>query len=203
MTAEESARRQLERDLHDGAQQDLAALLTRIALARNQLQRGDPDRLSGTLDTLQADAQHALTNLRELVTGIHTTVLADRGLVEAIAARVARLPLRVDVLPGPGVREGRLAESVEGAAYFTVCEGLANTLKHGHASRATVALRLEDGLLHIEVTDDGRGFDTATRNGSGGLAGLADRLAALGGTLEVRSQRGAGTTLTAAVPNPS
>ena len=70
------------------------------------------------------------------------------------------------------MRDGTLAESVEGAAYFTVCEGLANTLKHGQADRATVTLRLEDGLLHIEVTDDGQGFDTATRNGSGGLAGL-------------------------------
>ncbi len=203
VTAEETARRRLERDLHDGAQQDLAALLTRIGLARNQLTRGDPELVAGTLDTLHGDAQLALENLRELASGIHPTVLADRGLVEAIENRAGRLPLRVDVHAGPGVREGRLSQSAEGAAYFTVCEALANTLKHGAAVRAVVSLRLDGGQLRIEVSDDGCGFDAAGRNGSGGLAGLEDRLAALGGDLEVRSRAGEGTTLLAVVPTGS
>ncbi len=198
--AEESARRRIERDLHDGSQQELAALMARIALARNQLRRQDSLALGRTLDTLQSDAEHALQNLRELASGIHTSVLADRGLVEAIEARVARLPLRVDVRCGPGVRDGRLSDSVEGAAYFLVCEALTNTLKHGAAQHATVGLHLEAELLRIDVSDDGCGFDPATGSARGGLAGLADRLAALGGSLDVASRPGSGTRLQAAVP---
>jgi signal transduction histidine kinase len=200
VTAEETARRRLERDLHDGAQQDLAALLTRIGLARSQLQRGDPALVSDTLDTMHGDAQVALENLRELASGIHATVLSDQGLVEAIENRVARLPLQVSVHAGPGIREERFAPSVEGAAYFTVCEALANTLKHGAADHAVVSIRHEAGALRLEVSDDGSGFDAGARNGAGGLAGLEDRLSALGGSLEVRSRPGEGTTLLATVP---
>ena len=156
-----------------------------------------------SLDLLQSDAQHALENLRELASGIHASVLADRGLVEAIEARVARLPLRVDVECGPGVRGGDLSDSVEGAAYFLVCEALANTLKHGDAQRATVGLRLEAGMLRIDVSDDGSGFDPAEVSRQGGLAGLADRLSALGGSLHVASHPGSGTRLEAAVPSRS
>ena len=198
--AEESARRKLQRDLHDGSQQEIAALLTRIALARNQLRRDDPSGLAQTLDTLQGDAVHALQNLREIASGVHASVLADRGLVEAIQTRVARLPIKVDVTCGPGVRDGELSDSVEGAAYFFVCEALANTLKHADAARASVDLRLESGMLRIDVSDDGRGFDPGNDFGGGGLAGLSDRLAALGGSLDVQSRPGAGARLAAAVP---
>ena len=200
VNAEESARRQLQRDLHDGSQQEIAALLTRIALARNQLRRDDPSGLARTLDTLQGDAVHALQNLREIASGIHASVLADRGLVEAIETRAGRLPIRVDVTCGDGVRDGSLSDSVEGAAYFFVCEALANTLKHGDAKRAAVTLRLESGVLHIDVTDDGRGFDPSGLVGAGGLGGLSDRLAALGGSLDIESRPGAGTRLSASVP---
>ncbi|MEO6604999.1 MAG: ATP-binding protein [Aeromicrobium sp.] len=199
VNAEESARRQLQRDLHDGSQQEIAALLTRIALARNQLRRDDPSGLARTLDTLQGDAVHALQNLREIASGIHASVLADRGLVEAIETRVARLPLRVVVTCGQGFGDGELSDPVEGAAYFFVCEALANTLKHGGAEQATVELGLESGMLHIVVSDDGCGFDPSTVASVGGLAGLADRLAALGGSLEVESQPGNGTRLSAVV----
>jgi signal transduction histidine kinase len=201
--AEESARRRLERDLHDGSQQELAALLARIALTRSQLRRDDAVEVARSLDLLQSDAQHALENLRELASGIHASVLADRGLAEAIEARVARLPLRVDVECGPGVRDGDLSDSVEGAAYFLVCEALANTLKHGDAQRATVRLRLESGMLRIDVIDDGCGFDPAEVSRRGGLAGLSDRLSALGGSLDVASRPGSGTRLEAAVPSRS
>lgn len=200
VTAEERARRQLQRDLHDGSQQEIAALLTRIALARSQLRRDDPSGLARTLDTLQGDAVLALQNLREIATGIHASVLADRGLAEAIETRAARLPLRVEVNCGHGVRGGELSDSVEGAAYFFVCEALANTLKHGDAEHASVDLRLEAGLLHIEVSDDGCGFDPSAVVRSGGLAGLSDRLEALGGRLVVASMPGAGTRLAAVVP---
>jgi signal transduction histidine kinase len=200
VTAEETARRRIERDLHDGAQQDLAALLTRIALARNQLGRADVARLDQTLATLQTDAGDALRNLRELVSGIHEATLADQGLVAAVESRAGRLPIPVEVVCGPGVRAGRLAATVESTAFFTVCEALANTLKHGDARRAGIAMTLEDGSLRIEITDDGRGFDPADTTGSSGLIGLRDRIAAVGGSFEVRSAPGAGTTVTALVP---
>jgi signal transduction histidine kinase len=201
VTAEETARRRLERDLHDGAQQDLAALLTRIALARNQLGRADVTRLDTTLATLHADAGEALRNLRELVSGIHEATLADQGLVAAVQGRAAKLPIPVEVSCGPGVRAGRFAATVESTAFFTVCEALANTLKHAGAQRASIALTLDGGSLRIEVADDGRGFDPdATTTGSRGLTGLRDRIAAVGGTFAVRSAPGAGTMLTAVVP---
>jgi signal transduction histidine kinase len=200
VTAEETARRRLERDLHDGAQQDLAALLTRIALARNQLGRADVHRLGETLATLQFDAGQALRNLRELVSGIHEATLADQGLVAAVQSRAGKLPLPVEVRCGPGVRDGRFAAAVESAAFFTVCEALANTLKHAGARRAGVAMTLQEGRLRIEISDDGHGFDPAGVAGANGLTGLRDRISAVGGTFEVRSAPGEGTTLTAVVP---
>jgi len=200
VTAEETARRRLERDLHDGAQQDLAALLTRITLARQQLGRSDVGRLDETLETLQSDAAEAMRNLRELVSGIHETTLADQGLVAAVESRAGKLPIPVEVTCGPGVRDRRLTAAVESTAFFTVCEALANTLKHGGARQATITMVLDDARLRIDVVDDGRGFDPARVNGATGLVGLRDRIAAVGGTLEVRSAPGTGTTLTAVVP---
>jgi signal transduction histidine kinase len=200
VTAEETARRRLERDLHDGAQQDLAVLLTRIALARNQLRRTEVDRLDRTLAGLQADAGDALSNLRELASGIHETTLADQGLVAAVEGRVGRLPIPVELTCGPGVRGSALPATVASTAFFTVCEALANVVKHSGARRATVALALRGPQLHIDVTDDGSGFDPALVGGSTGLTGLRDRLTAVGGTLDVRSAPGSGTALTAVVP---
>lgn len=199
VTAEDSARRRLERDLHDGAQQDLAALLARLALARQQLGRSDVTSLDATLVTLQSDAVQTLQNLRELVSGIHETTLADQGLVAAVESRVAKLPIPITVTCGPGVRDGRLAAAVESTAYFTVCEALANTLKHAGARQGAISMALDDGRLRIELTDDGSGFDPAHVNGSTGLTGLRDRIAAVGGTLDVRSSPG-GTILTAELP---
>jgi signal transduction histidine kinase len=202
VTAEETARRQLGRDLHDGAQQDLAALLTRIALARNQLGRADVDRLGRTLETLQSDAGEALRNLRELASGIHEATLADQGLAAAVESRAGKLPIPVEVSCGPGVREGRFGATVESTAFFTVCEALANALKHADAGRVRVALARHDGQLRVEVTDDGRGFDPGAVDGSSGLTGLRDRVAAVGGAFDVRSAPGRGTTVTAVVPAP-
>ena len=200
LEAEQTARRRFERDLHDGAQQDLAALLTRIALARSQLGRMDVDRLDQTLATLQTHAEEALQNLRELVSGIHETTLADQGLAAAVEGRAARSPIPVQVSYSPGIRREKLPPTVASTAYFTVCEALANTLKHGKARQASVALALDNGRLQIDVADDGLGFDPTDIGVSSGLTGLRDRLAAIGGTLDVRSAPGSGTTLTAIVP---
>lgn len=196
--AEENARRRLERDIHDGVQQDLVALIARIGLARNQLGR-EPATLEATFADLQAEAQQALANVRELASGIHPSVLDDLGLVEALESRAARLPLGVTIECEPGLRETRFPERVESAAYFLSCEGFANALKHSGAERITVRLRREAGTLALEVSDDGCGFDPGLVNGSG-LAGLADRVDALGGSFAVDSAPGEGTRLRADFP---
>jgi signal transduction histidine kinase len=200
--AQEAARRQLERDIHDGVQQELVALIARIGLARRQLDH-DPDALAATLEDLQGEVREALAELRELASGIHSSVLADRGVVEAIESRAARLPLAVAIECAPELRARRFPEPVEGAAYFVVCEGFANVLKHAAARQVTVRLRAEPRSLRVEVGDDGRGFDPGVERGGTGLSGLADRVEALGGTFRVESSPGTGTLLRAALPVPA
>jgi signal transduction histidine kinase len=196
--AEESGRRRIERDIHDGVQQELVALLAKLRLARNQLAR-DPPLAETTLAELQEDTRQALEDLRELARGIHPPVLSDRGLLEAIEARVARLPIEVSIDSDGVARGSRFPEEIEGAAYFLVCEGLANTLKHAAAQHVTVRLAATPFSVQLEVADDGRGFDPPVVACSG-LRGLTDRIEALGGTLQLVSQPGAGTSLSAALP---
>jgi signal transduction histidine kinase len=198
VAAQEAARRQIERDIHDGAQQELVALIARIGLARSQLTR-NPDRLGETLGDLQVEARQALENLRQLASGIHPAVLSDHGIVEAIESRAARFPLGVTIECDPQMRAARFGEAVEGAAYFFVCEGFTNALKHARAERVRVRLSRAAGALEVAVSDDGGGFDVGATARSG-LAGLADRLEALGGRLDVDSTTGRGTTLTARLP---
>jgi signal transduction histidine kinase len=197
--AEEAGRRRIERDIHDGVQQELVALLAKARLARNQLGRS-PEQAAATLAELQADARQALEDLRELVHGIHPPVLSDRGLLEAIEARVARLPIDVRIEADGLARGARLPEEIEGAAYFLVCEGLVNTLKHASAQHASVRLAATPTSVRIEVIDDGQGFDPAAVACSG-LRGLADRIEAVGGSLRVESRPGNGTCLGAELPS--
>ena len=195
VAAEEAARRKIERDIHDGIQQELIALVAKIGLAQTQLDR-DPDRLDATLADLQSEAQQAVADLRELASGIHPSVLSDRGVVEAIETRASRLPLGVTVECDPSMRTRRFGEAVEGAIYYLVCEGFGNALKHSGAERVFVRLSCDKREVEVEVFDDGRGFDQAQASRSG-LDGLADRFDALGGVFAVRSEPGAGTTLSA------
>jgi signal transduction histidine kinase len=196
--AEERARRRIERDLHDGVQQELVALIARIGLARGQLDR-DPALLRDALADLQAETRQALADLRELAGGIHPSVLGDRGIVEAIEGRAARLPIGATVECDGDVREARFPAAVEGAVYFLVCEAFANALKHAHAEHVVVRLGREAGALSVAVADDGQGFDPAATPRSG-LHGLADRTEALGGRFDVDSSPGRGTTLRARFP---
>ncbi len=198
VAAQESARRQIERDIHDGAQQEIVALIARIGLAQNQFGR-DSSRLGETLVDLRSEARQALENLRQLASGIHPSVLTDHGIVEAIESRAARFPLGVTIECDPQLRNARFEESVEGAAYFFVCEGFANALKHASAERVRVCFDRSPAELEVQVSDDGAGFDLDSTARSG-LAGLADRIAALGGSFDVRSSPGEGTTLTARLP---
>jgi signal transduction histidine kinase len=196
--AEETGRRRLERDIHDGVQQELVALLAKIRLARNQVGR-DPSTVGPLLEELQEETRLALTDLRDLAQGIHPTVLSDRGLVEAIEDRVSRMPASVTIEVAEHVRNARFTQAVEGAAYFTVCEGLANAMKHASAQRLTVRLDTEESELCLDISDDGAGFD-AQKISRSGLKGLEDRIEALGGRLQVTSAPGRGTQLLARLP---
>ena len=202
VAAHDTARRQIERDIHDGAQQDLVALIARIGLARAQMARQPVDLPVETLDDLETEARGALENLRQLAAGIHPTELADHGLFEAIESRTARLPIDVTVVCDPHLRHYRFGQEVEGAAYFFVAEAIANAMKHAEGARVVVTMACHGEQLDIEVADDGAGFALDGTHGSG-IRGLADRMAAIGGELSVASTRGRGTRLTAHLPTSS
>lgn len=193
--AQEGERRRIERNIHDGVQQDLVALISQAGRIRT-LQDRAPEAVTAQLADLQAGLQRVLAELRELARGIHPSLLSDRGLLAAVEALAARNPVPVTVRTDTSLRDLRLAEEVEGAGYFTVAESLANSLKHAAASRVEVTLSRSNGSLHIEVRDDGVGLPLEARNGEG-LTNLAERLAALGGSLDVTSEPGTGTTVSA------
>ena len=195
--AQEAERRRLERNIHDGAQQELVALVAKLGLARAKNQSGNLDET--TLIELQRDAGTILRDLRDLAQGIHPTVLTDGGLVEAVEDRCSRLPIDVVVDTSPGLRSHRFEDDVEGAAYFFVTEGLANVLKHAEASAARVELRRSNGNLELTVTDNGEGFDPQAIRWNG-LAGLTDRFTALAGNVTVEAGSDRGTVLQGRIP---
>ncbi|WP_378097373.1 histidine kinase [Cellulomonas sp. T2.31MG-18] len=197
LRAEEAGRRQLERDLHDGVQQDLVALLTRLGLVANRLRR-DPDLAAATLAEAQEDARRTLEDLQDLVRGIHPTLLSDRGLVTAVEERSSRMPFPIRVTSDHAVRSTRLPAEVETVAWFVVSESLVNAAKHARASSATVRFEAPGDELLVEVADDGVGFDPGTAGGTG-LQGLRDRVEAAGGRFALTSGA-AGTTVRAAIP---
>ncbi|MGW6617942.1 sensor histidine kinase [Streptomyces erythrochromogenes] len=195
VAAFEAERRRIERDLHDGAQQRLVALAMTLGLARLD---APPGPLADRLATAHAEAGLVLAELRELIHGIHPQVLTDYGLTGALAdiAERSAVPVATDLsaaLP-------RLPESVEAAAYFGVCEALANIGRHSGADRAALTARHTGEALLIDVSDDGRGgADPATGSG---LTGLADRIAVLDGTLTITSPPGGPTVLSLEIPCP-
>jgi signal transduction histidine kinase len=192
VAAADEARRRLERDLHDGAQQQL--VLATLMLRQAQAQaRGTPAERP-VADAL-AQLQRALTELRELARGIHPATLSEHGLAAALESVVARAPFPVE-LRAP--RE-RVAPAAEAAVYFTVAEALTNVAKHARAGHARVDVDVQGGILIAQVADDGVGGADATAGS--GLLGLADRLDALGGTLTVDSPAGGGTVIRARLPS--
>ena len=196
VAAQDEERRKLERNIHDGAQQQLVALAVKQRLAASLIGKDD-ERASEMLAQLQSDTNSALEDLRDLARGIYPPLLADKGLVSALEAqsRKAAIPVRIEP---DGV--GRYTQPVEAAVYFSVLEALQNTAKYADASRATVALGHDGSSLRFAVSDDGVGFDTAATSYGTGLQGMADRLAALGGELEIASTPGAGTVVTGRLP---
>ncbi len=196
--AQDEERRRLERNIHDGAQQQLVALSVKLTLAR-AMARKDAERADAMLEELQAEAQNAMENLRDLARGIYPPLLADQGLVAALESQARKAALLVQI-ETDGI--SRYPQEAEAAVYFCTLEALQNVAKYAEAARAVVRLREEDGVLVFEVIDDGVGFDPAAKSYGSGLQGMADRLAALGGELAVRSARGAGTTVTGRLPAP-
>jgi signal transduction histidine kinase len=195
-TAQDLERRRIERDLHDGAQQEIVAILAKLGLARSQVERGEQP--GAVLRELQGDVLELLAELRELAHGIHPPVLSDRGLVAAVEARADRLSVPVTVSADDICRTRRLSDDIEGAAYFVVCEALTNVVKHSFATTTEVTFASVDDLLRIEVRDNGRGF---CENGRGsGLANMRDRVEALGGSFTINGDAGAGTRLSADLP---
>ena len=182
--AADAARRKIERDLHDGAQQRLVALGLNVRLARSRID-AEPESAGPFLDTLLEELTAASTELRELARGIHPAVLTDRGLAPAVAALAARAPVPVEIVELP---DDRAPTAAEAAAYFTVAEALTNVAKYACATQATVRVAKEDGALVVEVRDDGVGG--ARASAGSGLAGLADRVDAVDGSLSVISPPG-------------
>ena len=191
--ASDEARRRLERNLHDGAQQRLVALSLSLRLAQSKLGT-DPPAADAVLEAARDELAAALDELRELARGIHPAVLTDRGLAAALEALAARLPIPVEI----ETPEQELPQAVEAAAYYVIAEALANVIKYARASIVTVRVTCDDASARVEVTDDGvGGADSATGSG---LRGLSDRVAALEGTLTVDSPPAQGTRIVAEIP---
>jgi signal transduction histidine kinase len=189
--AGDDERRRLERDLHDGAQQRLVALVLNLKLARNS---EDPTAVRELIDDAVQELTEATAELRELARGIHPAILTDRGLDAAVNALASRASVPVEV----HALEERLAAPVESTAYFVVAEALTNVARYSQASHAEVEIARENGKLVVEVRDDGIGGADAGRGS--GLRGLADRVAAVDGRIAVTSEPGAGTTVHVEIP---
>jgi signal transduction histidine kinase len=196
VAAQDQERRRIERNIHDGAQQQLVALTVKMRLA-SALALKDGEKTAAMLEQMQAETQTALEDLRDLARGIYPPLLADKGLPAALEAQARKSSLPVEVAPD-GV--GRYPAEVEAAVYFSVLEALQNVSKYAQASHATVRLADEDGRLRFAVEDDGVGFDPLAARTGMGLQGMADRLSALGGSLEVRSEPGAGSVIEGRIP---
>jgi signal transduction histidine kinase len=187
-------RKRLERNLHDGAQQRLVTMALSLRLALAKLD-SDPAAVRQALVGAAEELGVALDELRELARGIHPAVLSDQGLRAAVEGLAARAPVPVEI---EGVPAERLPEPVEAAAYYLIAEALTNVAKYAQASAVRVAIAATDGKLAVEVSDDGVGG--ADAGAGSGLRGLADRVEALGGSLDVVSPSGAGTALRAEIP---
>jgi signal transduction histidine kinase len=196
--AQDAERRRIERNLHDGAQQQLVALSIQLGLLEESA--GDPGSVRQLAPQLRSAVRAALDDLRDLARGIYPPLLAEQGLAAALLGQVRKVPLPVSV---EAEEIGRYPQDTESTVYFCALEALQNVAKYAAASQVTVGLSGVGGGLQFRVTDDGAGFDPGlTRKGTG-LQGMADRLAALGGTLHVHSQPGHGTTVQGWLPVPA
>jgi len=193
--AQDEERHRIERNLHDGAQQQLVSLSILLRLLEDSAE--DPGEVKQLAGQLKEGLHAALEDLRALARGIYPPLLAEQGLRAALRAHADRVPVPV-LVEADGI--GRYRRDTEATAYFCILEALQNVAKYAQASRATVALACPDGHLEFSVADDGVGFDAAATATGTGLQGMADRLAAVGGSLRIRSAPGTGTTINGRLP---
>jgi signal transduction histidine kinase len=194
VAAADEERRRIERDLHDGAQQRLVALALQLRSAERELgAKGDPEA-ERLIASAVAELQLALDELREFARGVHPAILTEEGLAAALDSLASRVPLPVSL----DVPDGRFAAPVEATAYFVACEALTNVVKHARASAAAITVERRNGVLTIEVTDDGVGGAQAAAGS--GLRGLADRVEALGGRLTITDSPAGGTRVVGEIP---
>jgi signal transduction histidine kinase len=196
VAAQDEERRRIERDIHDGAQQHLVGLAVKVALADRAVD-ADAESAHTILAEVREEAQEALDTLRDLARGIYPPLLADEGLGAALASQARKSPLSVEVLAD---HLGRYPREVEATAYFCCLEAMQNAAKYSSASSLRVVVGESDGVLRFEVRDDGRGFDPEGTHRGSGLQNVADRLDALGGTVELASSPGDGTVLIGCIP---
>ena len=196
VAAQDAERRRLERNIHDGAQQQLVALAVKVRLAR-QLAERDQGKAEDLLQQAEREVTEALEDLRDLARGIYPPLLADRGLVAALQAQARKSPVPVRL---EAVSVDRYPQEAEAAVYFCVLEALQNVAKYAGAGSVRVEIAGDGGGLRFSVTDDGAGFDPDTARSGSGLQGMADRLAALGGSFDVRSAPGRGTSVEGRLP---
>jgi signal transduction histidine kinase len=196
VNAQDEERRKLERNIHDGAQQQLVALAVKLRLADGLVER-DASKAHEMLGQLQSETHTALEDLRDLARGIYPPLLADKGLPAALEAQARKSGLPIEVRAS-GI--GRYPQDIEAAVYFSCLEAMQNIAKYASASSVSVSLAERDHLLTFAVVDDGRGFDPATSGNGTGLQGIADRLGALEGQVTVTSAPGLGTTIEGRLP---
>ena len=196
VAAADGERRRIERDLHDGAQQRLVALRVKLDLLTEAVAR-DPEAAREQIGALEADVDATIDEVRSFARAVYPPLLAERGLAEALRAAARRAPIQATIV-ARNVRRHRL--EVESTVYFACVEALQNASKHANATSARISLS-DNHRLRFEVHDNGDGFNTRDASGGAGLTNLRDRLAAVGGTLEVRSAPGKGTTVIGVVPN--
>ncbi|MGA7098071.1 MAG: histidine kinase, partial [Acidimicrobiia bacterium] len=197
VAVQDETRRRLERDLHDGAQQQLVALKVKLGLARS-LATGDiAPRTSALLDGLSVESDTAIEAMRDFARGVYPPLLGAEGLTSALTAHARKLPIPVRI-DAEGI--GRYPRDVEATVYFCALEALQNVALHARATRAGIRVREEDGALSFEVSDDGVGFDYAQTGRGTGLTNMADRVDAVEGTLDVVSVPGQGTTVRGRIP---
>jgi signal transduction histidine kinase len=196
VAAQDEERRRLERNIHDGAQQQLVALAVTLGLAERMIET-DPAKAATMVAEAKGATNEALEDLRDLARGIYPPLLADKGLGAAIEGQIRKSPVPVH-LDTDGI--GRYPQETEAAVCFCCLEALQNVTKYAHANTVTVRLIQTNGGLTFEVSDDGRGFDSGSTSFGTGLQGMADRIEAIGGALQIESEPGAGTTVRGRIP---
>ncbi len=195
--AQDAERRRMERDIHDGAQQQLVSLAVKLALAKNLLAK-DPARAAGMLDEIKSETEHVIESVRDLARGIFPPLLAERGLGEAVSSHTLKTPASVTIEDLTG--RARFSPEVESAVYFTIREALQNASKHAPNAPITVSLSTESAHLRFAVSDRGSGFDIGKTTRGAGLENMRDRIEAIDGVFQVSSQAGRGTTVEGRIP---